>query len=53
VIWRVAEAWSHLGAERFDQAAESARLAIGWNAAFADEAHRQGVGRAFHVYPVP
>ena len=36
VIWRVAEAWSHLGAERFDQAAESARLAIGWNAAFAD-----------------
>jgi adenylate cyclase len=36
VIWRVVEAWSHLGAERFDQAAESARLAIGWNAAFAD-----------------
>ena len=36
VIWRVAEAWSHLGAERFHQAAESARLAIGWNAAFAD-----------------
>ena len=36
VIWRVAEGWAHLGAERFDQAAESARLAIGWNAAFAD-----------------
>jgi len=36
VIWRVVEAWSHLGSERFDQAAESARLAIGWNAAFAD-----------------
>ena len=36
VIWRVVEAWSHLGAERFDQAAERARLAIGWNAAFAD-----------------
>src|SRR6266849_2547178 len=36
VIWRVVEAWAHLGAERFDQAAESARLAIGWNAAFAD-----------------
>ena len=36
VIWRVVEAWSHLGAERFDRAAESARRAIGWNAAFAD-----------------
>lgn len=36
VIWRVVEGWAHLGAERFDQAAESARLAIGWNAAFAD-----------------
>ena len=36
VIWRVVEAWAHLGAERFDQAAESTRLAIGWNPAFAD-----------------
>src|SRR4029450_9619136 len=36
VIWRVGEGGAHLGAERFDQAAESARLAIGWNAAFAD-----------------
>jgi len=36
VIWRVVEAWAHLGAERFDQAAESASLAIGWNPAFAD-----------------
>jgi adenylate cyclase len=36
VIWRVAEGWAHLGAERFDQAAESARLAIGLNAAFGD-----------------
>jgi adenylate cyclase len=36
VIWRVVEGWAHLGAERFDQAAESARLATGWNAAFAD-----------------
>jgi adenylate cyclase len=36
VIWRVVEGWAHLGAERFEQAAESARLAIGWNAAFAD-----------------
>ncbi len=36
VIWRVVEGWAHLGAERFDRAAESARLAIGWNAAFAD-----------------
>ena len=36
VIWRVVEAWAHLGAERFDQAAESARLAIGGNPAFAD-----------------
>jgi adenylate cyclase len=36
VIWHVVEGWAHLSAERFDQAAESARLAIGWNAAFAD-----------------
>jgi adenylate cyclase len=36
VIWRVVEGWAHLSAERFDQAAESARLAIGWNAAFVD-----------------
>ena len=36
VIWRVVEAWAHLDAERFDQAAESARLAIAWNAAFPD-----------------
>ena len=36
VIWRVVEGWAHLGAGRFDRAAESARLAIGWNAAFAD-----------------
>ena len=36
VIWHVAEGWAHLSVERFDRAAESARLAIGWNAAFAD-----------------
>src|SRR5262249_34985526 len=36
VIWPVVEGWAHLGAERFDQAAESARLAIASNAAFAD-----------------
>jgi adenylate cyclase len=36
VIWHVVEGWAHLSAERFDQAAESARLAIGWNSAFAD-----------------
>jgi adenylate cyclase len=36
VIWRVVEGWAHLGAERFDQSAASARLAIAWNAAFAD-----------------
>ena len=36
VIWRVVEGWAHLGAERFDQAVASARLAVGWNAAFAD-----------------
>jgi adenylate cyclase len=36
VIWYVAEGWAHLSAQRFDQAAESARLAIGWNSAFAD-----------------
>jgi tetratricopeptide (TPR) repeat protein len=36
VIWHVVEGWAHLSAERFERAAESARLAIGWNAAFAD-----------------
>ena len=36
VIWRVAEGWAHLGAERFDRAAESAQLAIDWNSAFPD-----------------
>ena len=36
VIWRVVEGWAHLSAERFDQAAEAARLAITWNASFAD-----------------
>jgi len=36
VIWHVVEGWAHLSAERLDQAAESARLAIGWNTAFAD-----------------
>jgi adenylate cyclase len=51
VIWRVAEGWAHLGAERFDQAAESARLAIGLNAAFAD-AHAilaSALGHAGHL----
>ena len=36
VIWRVVEGWAHLSAERFDRAAEGARLAIAWNASFAD-----------------
>jgi len=36
VIWRVIEGWSHLADERFAEAAESARLAIEWNAAFVD-----------------
>ena len=36
VIWRVVEGWAHLSAERFDQAAEGARLAIAWNPSFAD-----------------
>jgi Flp pilus assembly protein TadD len=36
VIWRVVEGWAHLSAGRFDQAAEAARLAIAWNASFAD-----------------
>ena len=36
VIWRVIEGWSHLAAERYPEAAESARLAIEWNAAFVD-----------------
>jgi adenylate cyclase len=36
VIWRVADGWAHLGAERFDRAAESAQLAIDWNSAFPD-----------------
>ena len=35
-IWRVVEGWAHLAAERFAEAAESARLAIEWNAAFVD-----------------
>jgi adenylate cyclase len=36
VIWRVVDGWAHLGAERFDRAAESAHLAIDWNSAFPD-----------------
>jgi adenylate cyclase len=36
VIWRVVEGWAHLGAERFERAAESAQLAIDWNSAFVD-----------------
>jgi len=36
VIWRVVEGWSHLAAERFPEAAENARLAIEWSAAFVD-----------------
>jgi adenylate cyclase len=36
VIWRVCEGWAHLGAERFAEAAESARMAIDWNPAFVD-----------------
>jgi TolB-like protein/Tfp pilus assembly protein PilF len=36
VIWRVGEAWAHLGAERFAESAEAARLAIEWNPAFPD-----------------
>jgi adenylate cyclase len=36
VIWRVVEGWAHLGAERFEAAAESARMAIDWNPAFVD-----------------
>ena len=36
VIWRVVEGWSHLAVERFEEAAESARLAIEWNPAFVD-----------------
>jgi tetratricopeptide (TPR) repeat protein len=36
VIWRVIEGRAHLAAERWDRSAEAARLAIGWNAAFAD-----------------
>ncbi|MBM4440736.1 MAG: adenylate/guanylate cyclase domain-containing protein [Candidatus Rokubacteria bacterium] len=36
VIWRVVEGWAHLAAERFDEAADAARLAIEWNASFAD-----------------
>jgi tetratricopeptide (TPR) repeat protein len=36
VIWRVGEAWAHLGAERFAESAAAARLAIEWNPAFPD-----------------
>ena len=36
VIWRVVEGWAHLAAERFDRSAQAARLAIEWNASFAD-----------------
>ena len=36
VIWRVADGWANLSAERFEQAAESARLAIDLNPAFTD-----------------
>ena len=36
VIWRVVEGWAYLSAEKFEQAAESAQLAIDWNSAFAD-----------------
>ena len=30
------DAWAHLSAERFEEAAECARRAIDWNPAFAD-----------------
>ena len=36
VIWHVTDAWAHLSAERFEEAAECARRAIDWNPAFAD-----------------
>ncbi|MEK6245304.1 MAG: adenylate/guanylate cyclase domain-containing protein [Pseudomonadota bacterium] len=36
VIWRVVEGWAYLSAEKFEQAAESAQLAIDWNSAFTD-----------------
>jgi adenylate cyclase len=36
VIWNLAEAWAHLSAERFEEAAEWSRRAIDWNPAFAD-----------------
>ena len=52
VIWRVVEGWAHLSAARFDRAAESARLAIAWNASFAD-AHAilaSALGHAGRLY---
>jgi adenylate cyclase len=36
VIWHMVDAWAHLSAERFEEAAECARRAIDWNPAFAD-----------------
>jgi TolB-like protein/Flp pilus assembly protein TadD len=36
VIWHITVAWAHFSAERFEEAAENARRAVDWNAAFAD-----------------
>jgi adenylate cyclase len=36
VIWHMTVAWAHLSAERFEEAAKSARQAADWNPAFAD-----------------
>ena len=36
VIWHMLDAWAHLSAERFEEAAECAPRAIDWNPAFAD-----------------
>jgi adenylate cyclase len=36
VIWHLTNAWAHLRAERFQEAADSAQRAIDWNPAFAD-----------------
>jgi adenylate cyclase len=36
VIWHMTDAWAHLSAERFEEAAECAWRAIDWNSAFAD-----------------
>jgi adenylate cyclase len=36
VIWHMTTAWAHLSAERFQEAADSAQLAIDSNPAFAD-----------------